>query len=90
MYTPETRRRLRIAAHALALLDGPRPQTPAALRAFAETLHEGIAALQSLDDLGRERNREVELWSWRLGLAYDATMRRAEFLEREEQARREP
>jgi hypothetical protein len=66
--TPSTidQRRLRDAAHALEV-SSRAPETVAEIRALLEAIHDGIAALQSLDDLGEEANvratrDQQELW----------------------------
>jgi len=59
-------RRLRTGAHAL-VATAQVPETIVEIRAQLEVVHAGIAALQSLDDLGPEANAraqsdERELW----------------------------
>jgi hypothetical protein len=59
-------RRLKDGATALDVSSRP-AGTPAEIRAQLEVIHDGIAALQSLDDLGPEGNAkaqrdEEELW----------------------------
>ncbi|HSX22895.1 MAG TPA: hypothetical protein VLE97_09000 [Gaiellaceae bacterium] len=59
-------RRLRDGATALDVSSRP-AETAAEIRAQIESIHDGIAALQSLDDLGPEANAqaqrdEEELW----------------------------
>lgn len=60
------RRRLRDGAHALAV-SARTPATIAETRAQLEVVSDGIAAMQSLDDLGPEGNAQAmhdhdELW----------------------------
>lgn len=49
-----TKRRLRDGAEALELKTDPLPETLEELLELRDRLHDGIAALQSLDDLGSE------------------------------------
>jgi len=52
-------RRLRDGAAALEV-SARQPETIAEVRQKISTVHDGIAALQSLDDLGPEANERVE------------------------------
>jgi hypothetical protein len=57
--TPIDQRRLRDGATALAASSGEPPRTRAEAEERRRQIHEAIAAMQSLDDLGEEGNRQA-------------------------------
>jgi len=77
------RRRLHTGAQALVATE-KLPETIAEIRAQLEVVHDGIAALQSLDDLGSEANARAESDQRELWKRYEAHKSKLKQLEGKE------